>query len=183
MHYTNLALLATLGILLMTEYRLHRRNRQFLDSLCCQIQARQPFTYLARCFYLYPVLAIAESFFWRWEPGLQFSQIAIALLTLALALRIWSVLSLGQYWTMSCRFVETAPIIASGPYRLLRHPEYLARTIEVIAVCGIFMAPLTALVTLSLLLWLIPVVAAAEVRQLRELASGPVLTTEAPPQS
>ena len=41
-----------------------------------------------------------------------------------LALRLWSQAVLGRYYTTTLRHGEDQPILASGPYRLLRHPGY-----------------------------------------------------------
>jgi methyltransferase len=39
-------------------------------------------------------------------------------------LRIWIVVSLGGYWTMRVLSVPDAPLVRTGPYRFLRHPNY-----------------------------------------------------------
>jgi protein-S-isoprenylcysteine O-methyltransferase len=41
-----------------------------------------------------------------------------------LALRLWSQAALGRYYTSTLRHVAEQPLLASGPYRLLRHPGY-----------------------------------------------------------
>jgi protein-S-isoprenylcysteine O-methyltransferase Ste14 len=40
------------------------------------------------------------------------------------ALRVWSKVALGRYFTYSVMTSSDQPIITSGPYRLLRHPSY-----------------------------------------------------------
>ena len=39
--------------------------------------------------------------------------------------RIWVIASLGRYWTTRLIVLPDHPLIASGPYRFLRHPNYL----------------------------------------------------------
>jgi methyltransferase len=39
--------------------------------------------------------------------------------------RVWVVTSLGRYWTTRIITVPGAPLIKRGPYRFLRHPNYL----------------------------------------------------------
>ncbi|HEY4116081.1 MAG TPA: isoprenylcysteine carboxylmethyltransferase family protein [Rhizomicrobium sp.] len=41
------------------------------------------------------------------------------------ALRVWTVASLGRYWTTRIITMPGAPLIRTGPYRLVRHPNYL----------------------------------------------------------
>ena len=48
----------------------------------------------------------------------------IAVMAGGLALRLWSQAVLGRYYTSTLRQVADQPVVASGPYRLLRHPGY-----------------------------------------------------------
>jgi protein-S-isoprenylcysteine O-methyltransferase len=50
--------------------------------------------------------------------------IGVAVMVCGLALRLWSQAVLGRYYTSTLRHGEDQPILASGPYRLLRHPGY-----------------------------------------------------------
>jgi protein-S-isoprenylcysteine O-methyltransferase len=50
--------------------------------------------------------------------------IGIAAMVSGLALRLWSQAALGRYYTTTLRHAEGQPILASGPYRLVRHPGY-----------------------------------------------------------
>ncbi len=38
--------------------------------------------------------------------------------------RLWVMKSLGRYWTTRIIIVPGAPVITSGPYRFVRHPNY-----------------------------------------------------------
>ena len=44
--------------------------------------------------------------------------------------RYWVIASLGRYWTHRIITLETAPVVASGPYRLVSHPNYAITIIE-----------------------------------------------------
>jgi protein-S-isoprenylcysteine O-methyltransferase len=48
----------------------------------------------------------------------------VAVMVGGLALRLWSQAVLGRYYTSTLRHAEGQPLLASGPYRLLRHPGY-----------------------------------------------------------
>ena len=41
-------------------------------------------------------------------------------------LRFWVIGTLGVYWTTRIISVADAPLVTSGPYRFLRHPNYVA---------------------------------------------------------
>jgi len=45
--------------------------------------------------------------------------------------RLWVLVSLGRYWTTRVVTVPGAPLVRSGPYRWLRHPNYLVVALEI----------------------------------------------------
>jgi methyltransferase len=47
------------------------------------------------------------------------------------ALRIWTMASLGRYWTARIIVVPDAPLVRKGPYRFMRHPNYLVVMLEI----------------------------------------------------
>lgn len=47
------------------------------------------------------------------------------------AARLWTIASLGRRWTTRVIVLPGAPLVASGPYRLVRHPNYLIVAIEI----------------------------------------------------
>jgi len=46
-------------------------------------------------------------------------------------LRIWTLVSLGRYWTTRIIVVPHAPLVRRGPYRFFRHPNYLVVVLEI----------------------------------------------------
>lgn len=48
--------------------------------------------------------------------------------------RLWVLASLGQRWTTRIVVIPGAPLVATGIYRLLRHPNYVIATGEIIVV-------------------------------------------------
>jgi methyltransferase len=51
----------------------------------------------------------------------------------AAALRWWTIATLGGRWTTRVVVVPGRPLVSGGPFRFLRHPNYLAVAIEVAA--------------------------------------------------
>lgn len=39
--------------------------------------------------------------------------------------RVWVIATLGPYWTTRIITLEKAPLVRNGPYRFVRHPNYL----------------------------------------------------------
>lgn len=63
----------------------------------------------------------------------------------AQGLRWWCIASLGRRWNTRVIVIPGLPLVAAGPYRWLRHPNYLAVVIEGIALPLVHSAWLTAL--------------------------------------
>jgi len=70
---------------------------------------------------------------------------AAAALVAATGLRIWAIRTLGPRWTTRVIVVPGEEPIIAGPYRYLRHPNYLAVVIETIALPLLHTAWLAAL--------------------------------------
>jgi methyltransferase len=45
--------------------------------------------------------------------------------------RLWVIATLGAYWTTRVITLEGAPIVRTGPFRFLRHPNYWVVTAEI----------------------------------------------------
>jgi methyltransferase len=48
--------------------------------------------------------------------------------------RLWVLMSLGRHWTLRVIVLPGASLVASGPYRLLKHPAYFIVTAEFVVV-------------------------------------------------
>lgn len=68
----------------------------------------------------------------------------LGLVVAAQALRWWCIATLGHRWNTRVIVVPGLALIAAGPYRWLRHPNYLAVVIEGIALPLVHSAWLTA---------------------------------------
>lgn len=96
---------------------------------------------------------------------------ALTLVLAAQALRWWCIATLGQQWNTRVIVVPGRPLVTTGPYTRLKHPNYLAVVLEGIALPLVHTAWVTAagftlLNAVLLLRYRIP----AEERALAELA-------------
>lgn len=55
----------------------------------------------------------------------------LALFLLLQVARVWVVATLGPYWTTRVLSLPGAPLVRRGPYRWVRHPNYLIVTAEI----------------------------------------------------
>jgi len=58
----------------------------------------------------------------------------LGLFLVRLALRIWVIASLGRHWTTRIIVLPGAKLVRRGPYRWLRHPNYLVVALEIAVV-------------------------------------------------
>lgn len=70
----------------------------------------------------------------------------LALVVASQALRWWCISTLGRRWNTRVIIVPGLPPVTGGPYRLMRHPNYVAVVVEGIALPLVHAAWITALV-------------------------------------
>ena len=99
-------------------------------------------------------------------PTLGWPMLAIVLA--AQGLRWWCIGTLGQRWNTRIVVIPGRALIDRGPYRRLRHPNYVAVVAEGVALPLVHTAWLTALVFTTLNAWLLTVRIRAENRALAE---------------
>lgn len=74
----------------------------------------------------------------------------LGLLLLAQALRLWCLRTLGRQWNARAVVHPSTRIVTTGPYRWLRHPNYLAVVLELLALPAAAGAWVTLLVVNTL---------------------------------
>ena len=92
---------------------------------------------------LFPLCLAAEVFGLGARPG-SFWWAWAAVWLAAQALRYAAVTALGKRWTVSIWVLPGMPMVQRGPYRYLRHPNYLAVVTELVAASLAFGAWRTA---------------------------------------
>jgi methyltransferase len=100
-------------------------------------------------------------------PGLGWPMLAV--LVAAQLLRWWCIKALGNYWNTRVVVIPGAPLVTSGPYRWLRHPNYVAVVAEGIALPLVHTAWVTAVAFTVLNAWLLTVRIRTENDALRAL--------------
>ena len=94
----------------------------------------------------YPAIFIAMLAEGAWRGvsagGVRFAS-GLTIFALAKLLKWWAIRSLGPYWTFRVIVVPGSTSIASGPYRIMRHPNYVAVVGEIVGVAMMMRARIT----------------------------------------
>ncbi|MBE0597396.1 MAG: isoprenylcysteine carboxyl methyltransferase [Desulfuromonadales bacterium] len=124
------------------ELGLARRNRRRQLARGGIEVAPQSYRSLVVLHLLFFVSLLIESYPWRIPLDL-FTFFCLVMLVLTQSLRYWCIVTLGDQWNTRIIVQPQTPVKRSGPYRLLRHPNYLAVTLEIAVLPLLMRAPVT----------------------------------------
>jgi methyltransferase len=79
---------------------------------------------------VYPMAFVAMLAEWVLRPGTATASTAVVVFgavvfAAAKTIKWWAILALGRCWTFRVIVVPGDPLVASGPYRYFRHPNYV----------------------------------------------------------
>lgn len=141
-----LAVVAAVAIERLVELHISRRNAAWTKSHG-GIEVGQGAYRLMTVFHVaFLVACVAEPPLW---PRILAPALAVACLVIlvgAQALRWWAIRTLGPLWNTRIIVIPDAAPITTGPYRWLRHPNYVAVIAEMVALPMLRGAWVTALV-------------------------------------
>ena len=137
-------LLGVLGCERLLELAVSRRNIAWARARGGRLAPDPAWPAMVALHAALPVAALAEVVLAGRRPRLAAPMLAVV--AAAQALRWASVAALGRRWSVRVVTVPDAPAVTRGPYRWIRHPNYLAVAAEVAAVPLVHGAWLTALV-------------------------------------
>ncbi|WP_339254679.1 isoprenylcysteine carboxyl methyltransferase family protein [Sporosarcina sp. FSL W8-0480] len=101
----------------------------------------------------------------------QLSSIWPVLLAIFLAtqlLRIWCLASLGKFWNTKIIVLPNAQVVRKGPYKWIRHPNYIIVATELLILPLLFNAFFTAALFTLLNCWMMTVRIPTEEKALKE---------------
>lgn len=87
------------------------------------------------------------------------------------AMRVWALTSLGRFWNTKIIILPGAEVIKKGPYKLIKHPNYLIVAVELIVIPLIFNAFVTMIAFTLLNIMILSIRIPAEERALKELTA------------
>ncbi len=141
-----LAFLALLAAERIFELALSRRNGRIAFARGAREVGRGHFRVMAIFHTLFLLSCAAEAVLLgrRFPGALGLAALGGALC--AQGLRYWAIATLKERWNVRIIFVPGAAPVTAGPYRFIRHPNYLAVAMEMVCVPLVHGCWLTALV-------------------------------------
>jgi methyltransferase len=120
---------------------------------------------------LFPLSLVAEVVWLGSRPGAAWP-VALGFWLAAQGLRYWAVRTLGERWSVGVWTLPGERLVHGGPYRFLRHPNYVAVVTELVAAPMMFGAWRTALAITALNTLALSIRIRAEESALRESATS-----------
>lgn len=140
-----LALLVAVAVLRLVELRISRRHREHLLSRGALRVDEPHFPWMVLVHAAVLIGAALEVILLRrpFLPAL--AAVMFALFLAANALRWWVIRTLGEHWNARVMDSTRLGVVTGGPFRFVRHPNYAAVFVEMLALPLIHTAWLTAL--------------------------------------
>ena len=143
-------------LMMLMELRVSRANERTYRSLGA-VDVADPVYPVMRLAYpgCFIVMAIEGLMIGRVPDGLAYA--GAGLFVVSKVLKGWAIRSLGHRWTYRVLVLPAAALVATGPYRLMRHPNYVGVVGELIGMAlmmaAVYTGPPATLLFMALLRW------------------------------
>ncbi len=126
----------------LVELYLSGRHRKALCARGGREYYAETFPAMAALHVLFIGSLAVESYPWRF-PLDTYTWGCLAALALVTAGRYWVIASLGENWNVRIVLIPGDPVKKSGPYRWMRHPNYVVIVLEFLLLPLLMRAPVT----------------------------------------
>lgn len=137
-------LLAILIVQRITELWIARKNESWMKEQGAYEVGKSHYKYIVLVHLMFFVSLLLEVQYT--ERGMpQWWMFPFVFFIVTQILRVWSIASLGRYWNTRIIILPGINVVSKGPYRFLRHPNYLIVAAEILVIPLIFQAYFTAI--------------------------------------
>lgn len=128
----------------ITELFIARKNEKWMKNRGGIEHGKDHYPYIVSLHLLFLISFFIEvQVFHRELTDIWFVMFPILFLTQLL--RYWSVFSLGNYWNTKIMIVPGDVVISRGPYKFVKHPNYIVVAVEILLLPLLFHAYITAI--------------------------------------
>jgi methyltransferase len=164
---TAVIVLAMVLLLMLAELRLSTRNEGVLRSRGAHEPADPVYSWMR---WAYPAVFAAmavEGLLTGPAPGRVLAS-GIVVFAVGKAIKLWAIATLGERWTYKVLILPGVPLVTGGPYRFVKHPNYVGVIGELAGVALMTGARVSGPLGLVFFSWLLVRRIQAEERALRE---------------
>ncbi|WP_227938713.1 isoprenylcysteine carboxyl methyltransferase family protein [Alkalihalobacillus deserti] len=129
----------------IVEVLIANRNAKWIRSQGGYEAGKDHYKYIVALHFLFFISLLIEVTVTN-HTFMLWSVLPLVVFLLAQLGRVWALSSLGRFWNTRIMILPGAKVIAKGPYRYLRHPNYAIVVTELACLPLIFQAYWTAIV-------------------------------------
>ncbi|WP_077621781.1 isoprenylcysteine carboxyl methyltransferase family protein [Sediminibacillus massiliensis] len=136
-------LLLFLVVQRLAELAVARSNEKWIKSKGGYEEGAGHYKWFVIVHSLFFIFLLVESLL-RHPGGVALDYRLFILFILAQLFRVWCITSLGRFWNTKILILPGADLVAKGPYKMMKHPNYVIVGIELFIIPLLFQAYLTA---------------------------------------
>ncbi|WP_307439712.1 isoprenylcysteine carboxyl methyltransferase family protein [Bacillus sp. V2I10] len=128
----------------VSELLIARRNEAHMKSMGGEEHCRDHYPLIVAVHLLFLLSFTLEVIVLNKEVS-PLWMIILPIILITQVIRYWAVFSLGTFWNTKIIIVPDLEVVAKGPYRFMRHPNYLVVAVEILFLPIFFQAYATAI--------------------------------------
>ena len=130
-------------LLRIAELYVARRNEKWMVQNGAVEYGKKHYPFIIALHSLFFVSLIIE---YSMQQTPSFSLIFLLIYLLLIAFKVWIIASLGKFWNTKIFRIQNYPLINKGPYKYIKHPNYIIVIAEIALIPLIFQLYYTALI-------------------------------------
>ncbi|WP_409251124.1 isoprenylcysteine carboxyl methyltransferase family protein [Bacillus sp. SCS-153A] len=132
-------LFAVIAIQRIVELIIARRNEKWMKGKGAKEYGKNHYKLMVTIHMLFFFSLLAEKILAE-RPISEYWMGLFLVFLITQAGRVWVISSLGRYWNTKIIVLPQADVIAKGPYKFIKHPNYFIVTVELIVIPLMFNA-------------------------------------------
>lgn len=128
----------------LTELAIAKRNEIWMKRNGAIEVGKEHYPLLVIMHILFFLSLCGEVYYYNKEISSAWPLLLLFFLAIQL-LRVWAMMSLGKFWNTKILVLPNVRVITAGPYKYIRHPNYLVVALELLIIPFLFQAYYTAL--------------------------------------
>ena len=151
---TAVVVIGVVLLLMLAELQISTRNERVLRSRGASEPPDPVYSWMR---WAYPAVFIAMAVEGLWAgpvPGLVVMS-GIVVFAVGKAIKFWAIATLGERWTYKVLVLPGVPLVTGGPYRFVKHPNYVGVIGELVGMALMTGARVTGPLGLVFFSWLL----------------------------